>query len=395
MAKKIEKSKKEEEKSKMEEKIEKELEKIGKILPPIVIKKLAKKLEKRKIEIADLRKIIRLAVEKYEERLIEPNEACGIVAAQSIGEPGTQMTMRTFHYAGVAEMNVTLGLPRLIEIVDARRSPSTPIMEIHLKEEVRNNLDKVKEIAAKIEITKIEDIADIEVDIQNQRIIIRLDNKKIEEKEIEKKEIEKKMKKFGDVKGEDGNIILKIEEISWRKIQRLIESVKNLKVKGIDEILRAIVKKEDEGYVIYTEGSNLENVLQLEEVDGTRTTTSNIQEICDVLGIEAARNSIIQEAHKTLQEQGLNVDLRHIMLVADLMTTEGTIQSVGRHGVSGKKSSVLARAAFEITSQHLLQAGIRGESDRLAGVAENIITGQHVSLGTGVVSLVYREKKEA
>lgn len=382
----------------MEEKIEKELEKVEKSLPSSVIKKLAKKLEKRKVGIVDLRKIINLAVEKYEKRLIEPNEACGIVSAQSIGEPGTQMTMRTFHYAGVAEMNVTLGLPRLIEIVDARRSPSTPIMEIHLKEELRNDLDKVRGLAGKIELTRIIDIADINADILTKKIVISFDNKKIEEKDIKIEEVEKKLKNFGEVEINKGELILKIEDIkveeTWRKMQELVDSVKNMKVKGIDGILRAIVRKEEEGYVIYTEGSNLKKVLELEEVDQKRTITNNIQEICEELGIEAARNSIINESHKTLQEQGLNVDLRHIMLVADLMTNDGTIQSIGRHGVSGKKSSVLARAAFEITSQHLLQAAIRGEQDKLAGVAENIIIGQPVYLGTGAVSLVFKPKKE-
>jgi len=97
---------------------------------------------------------------------------------------------------------------------------------------------------------------------------------------------------------------------------------------------------------------------------------------------------IIQEAHNTLSEQGLNVDLRHIMLVADVMTADGTVRAIGRHGVSGEKSSVLSRAAFEITVNHLLLASQRGEIDVLDGVAENIIVGQPVSLGTGAVELV-------
>ena len=96
---------------------------------------------------------------------------------------------------------------------------------------------------------------------------------------------------------------------------------------------------------------------------------------------------IIQEAHNTLSEQGLNVDLRHIMLVADVMTADGTVRAIGRHGVSGEKSSVLSRAAFEITVNHLLLASQRGEFDKLNGVAENIIVGQPVNLGTGAVEL--------
>lgn len=97
---------------------------------------------------------------------------------------------------------------------------------------------------------------------------------------------------------------------------------------------------------------------------------------------------IITEAYNTLMEQGLNVDLRHIMLVADIMTADGTVRAIGRHGVSGEKTSVLSRAAFEITVNHLLRAGVRGEVDTLKGVAENIIVGQPVNLGTGSVKLV-------
>jgi len=102
---------------------------------------------------------------------------------------------------------------------------------------------------------------------------------------------------------------------------------------------------------------------------------------------------IIHEANATLSEQGLNVDMRHIMLVADVMTADGTVRAIGRHGVSGEKSSVLSRAAFEITVNHLLLASQRGESDQLNGVAENIIVGQPVNLGTGAIELVMNTKK--
>ena len=98
-----------------------------------------------------------------------------------------------------------------------------------------------------------------------------------------------------------------------------------------------------------------------------------------------------------LDEQGLEVDIRHIMLVADIMTNEGDLNAIGRHGVSGRKTSVLARGAFEITSQHLLRAAILGEEDKLDGVAENVIVGQPITQGTGAVDVKYRgrpEKKE-
>ena len=167
--------------------------------------------------------------------------------------------------------------------------------------------------------------------------------------------------------------------------------VKDSKIQGIEGIHRAIIRKEkaNDEYVIYTEGSNLQKVLEKDRVDKKRTSTNSIQEIYEVLGVEAARNSIIDEASKTLDEQGLTVDIRHIMLVSDLMTNDGDVKAIGRHGISGRKSSVLARAAFEITAAHLLHAALTGEVDHLDGVAENIIVGQPVTLGTGAVNLVY------
>lgn len=186
-----------------------------------------------------------------------------------------------------------------------------------------------------------------------------------------------------------------MDEPSYKKLLNVNESLKDLKVKGIDGIKRIIIRKEpEEGYVIYSEGSNLDKVLEIEGVDPYRTTTNDIQAVGRVLGIEAARNIIIQEAYNTLMEQGLNVDKRHIMLVSDVMTSNGTIKAIGRHGVSGEKSSVLSRAAFEITVNHLLDASRRGELDTLGGVAENIIVGQPVNLGTGAVELVMKRSKK-
>ena len=180
---------------------------------------------------------------------------------------------------------------------------------------------------------------------------------------------------------------------NYRELRRISEEVKNIKIKGIDGIKRAIIRKEGDEYVIYTEGSNFEKVLEIEGVDKTRTITNDIHAIYHVLGIEAARNAIINEAYSTLQEQGLNVDIRHIMLVADLMTATGVIRPIGRQGVSGEKGSVIARAAFEITVDHLLGAARRGEVDELKGVAENVIVGQPIKLGTGSVELAIDVKK--
>ena len=173
----------------------------------------------------------------------------------------------------------------------------------------------------------------------------------------------------------------------------MYDAIKGAKIKGIDGISRAVLSKTEGSWKIITEGSNLKEVLKVEGVDADNVMTNSILEVADVLGIEAARNSIIHEAMGTLGEAGLDVDIRHIMLVADLMTNDGYVKAIGRHGVSGKKSSVLARAAFEITAAHLLHAAMVGEVDHLEGVTENIIVGQPVTLGTGAVNLIYTPKK--
>src|SRR3989454_439165 len=185
-------------------------------------------------------------------------------------------------------------------------------------------------------------------------------------------------------------LVVEAGEPSFKKLQRLVEQVRVMKIKGIDGISRAIIRKRGDGYVIYTEGSNLSKILELPYVDAARTSTNSVQEIYEVLGIEAARNAIVNEAYNTLQEQGLTVDIRHIMLVSDMMTNDGDVKAIGRHGISGRKSSVLARAAFEITAHHLLRAAITGEVDYLDGVAENVIVGQPVTLGTGAGNLIYK-----
>jgi DNA-directed RNA polymerase subunit A" len=382
-----------------EQKILKILSSHKKSLPISVVQDIAKKIEHGKMSDRLVKMIVEESADKFYTHKVDPNESAGILAAQSIGEPGTQMTMRTFHYAGVAEMNVTLGLPRLIEIVDARRIPSTPIMEIHLQRSIKDDTDAVRRIATNIEETSMLDVADVETDIDNMRIIAHLDVKKLAKKDMTVEQVFKKLNSTRGLKGlaevgsDNASVVIKSDESSFRKLQKIYEDVKNSSLKGIQGIGRAVIRRVEGEYVIYTEGSNLAEVLKIENVDAKRTTTNSILEIFEVLGIEAARRAIINEASHTLEEQGLTVDIRHIMLVSDLMTNDGDVKAIGRHGISGRKSSVLARAAFEITSAHLLRAAIMGEEDKLEGVAENIIVGQPVTLGTGAVKLVWTPQK--
>ncbi|MGC8608665.1 MAG: DNA-directed RNA polymerase subunit A'', partial [Thermoplasmata archaeon] len=264
--------------------------------------------------------VLKTIGEEIENELIDPYEAVGIIAAQSIGEPGTQMTMRTFHFAGVREMNVTLGLPRLIEIVDARRIPSTPSMTIFLKPEYEKNDDAVMNVVKKLENTNVIDVADIITDINDLTLTVRPDPARMKDRLLELSDITSALSKVKGITAieDNGVIIVKPQEQSFKKLYRAQEDVKYHNIKGISGIKRVIARSEGKGkdqrWVIYTQGSNLKEVLEVDEIDATRTYTNDIVEISSVLGVEAARNAILNEAQRTLQEQGLNVDVRHLML---------------------------------------------------------------------------------
>ena len=347
-------------------------------------------LTKKKLD-----EIVRKVEDKYRRAKVEPREAVGIVAAQSIGEPGTQMTMRTFHYAGVGAIYITLGLPRIIEIVDARKKLSTPTMKIKLLEDYMLDRTKAEKLAMEIEETHIRDIGTTEVSTEEMCVWLTLNEKKLEERYITSEEVVEKIRGLGtDVLvevQEDRKLRIEKKKRSYHELLRLEEKVSEMLVKGIEGIQRVLVRKEPkEGYVLYTEGSELKKVLKIDGVDFRRTTTNNIAEIAEVLGIEAARNAIIEEMMNTLEEQGLDVDARHITLIADAMTVDGEVKQIGRHGIAGEKVSVLSRAAFEVTVDNLLEAAIYGEKDELRGVTENVIVGQPIKLGTGAIELVVK-----
>lgn len=310
----------------------------------------------------------------------------------------THNTLKTFHYAGAAEFNVTLGLPRLEEILDAKKNPSTPMMEVYLVDDIKRYEDKVKDISRKIELTKIENVAfNVEIDLANMLIKITLDPELMEDKGVTYEEIKKQLEDLN--KGEvtvEGNIVkLDPGTNDLAELQQLLQKIQETTINGLKGVNRVVIRKEGDEYVISTEGSNLGGVLSIPGVDIKRTSTNHIGEIAEVLGIEAARNAIIREAVNVLEEQGLDVDVRHIMLVADLMTFDGDVKQIGRHGISGKKPSVLARAAFEKTVQNLFEASIRGDVDALQGIAENVIIGQIIPVGTGSIGLLMeRPKKE-
>jgi DNA-directed RNA polymerase subunit A' len=330
--------------------------------------------------------------------LAEPGEAVGVVTAQSIGEPGTQMTLRTFHFAGVKERNVTLGLPRLIELVDARKKPVTPTMDIYLDEKHRVSREQALEVARQILFTQIGDLIDKTETDYSGILTFYLSEAKLAErgcKFSDVLEVLEGSKKKYTIKPNENKLILKLsisDEPDAQTLLTLKSKLLNTRVKGVPDIERVTIVKQNEEWVIQTAGSNLSKVMAVDGVDTTRTTTNNVYEIWQTLGIEAARTALVKEITNTLEEQGLEVDTRHIMLVADLMTSKGYLQQIGRHGIAGTKTSVLARAAFEITVPTIAKASLEGQIETLKGVTENVIVGATVPVGTGMVDLYMKVK---
>lgn len=345
-----------------------------------------------------VKKILERVYTEYENAQVEPGESVGLVASESIGEQGTQMTLNTFHFAGVAEMNVTVGLPRIIEILDGRENPSTPMMEIFLKSPYNKGKD-IKQTALSIKETKLKDIAsEFSINIADLVVEVTLDEKKMSSVNLNAQKVLKLLEKgikTNTVKLKENTLTIKpgAKEESLNDLYKIKERIKDVHICGIKGISQILPVKRGEEFIIITAGSNLKEAFANEFIDASRTMTNNISEIQQVLGIEAARIAIMNEVYKVIETQGLSIDPRHIMLVADMMCNSGEVKGITRFGVVSEKSSVLARASFETPIKHIVSAALIGEEDKLTSVVENVMLNQPVPVGTGLPKIVMSLKK--
>ncbi len=360
-------------------------------IPPLIKREFKEYAEKHRLSPQDQERMLAIVDAVYNKSTYDPEEPIGVVTAQSLSEPATQMTMRTYHFAGTAGIQVTLGLPRMIEIFDARKEPRTPTMTIHIDSD-HQTIEQVKKIAEQIKEVKLKDIVVSNViDLTDMWVKCRLDPVKVKEFEIDAAALPKRIKLRGaDASYEGGQIMLKSKNLDIRALYKMKYQLLETHIKGIKGVSQVVVSKEEDEWIISTLGSNLKQVFEIEGVDYARSFCNNMFEMYDVLGIEAARTAIINQAQFTMEEQGLGVDVRYIMLLADLMTVDGEIKAIGRYGISGQKASVLVRASFEETKKHLVAASVRGEKDQLKGAIENIILNQLAPIGTGAFDLVGR-----
>jgi len=330
--------------------------------------------------------------ERYRDMQYEPGEAIGIVAAQSISEPATQLTMETYHQAGGAQVSLTAGLPRLIEIVDARREPDTPSMDVYLNDEY-NDKEGAKEVARKLREVKFENLVRQDtIDIMQLKVEYVLNEDLLEDYDVDMEDVKTRVKddvRKAKITIDDNKIILESSEDDYdlRDLKDLKNDTEEARIKGLKGIDQVVINEDDGDWQLQTAGTALRKTLKMSEVDSDRTTSNHLFEVKRVLGIEALRRKIIDEVNETLEKQGIGIDDRHIMLLADMMTREGELQGTTRYGLVGDKESLLARAVFEETKKHLREGTLRGENDPLDGVVENIVTGQPVPVGTGAVDL--------
>jgi DNA-directed RNA polymerase subunit A' len=322
---------------------------------------------------------------------IAPGEAVGVVTAQSFGEASTQMVLNVFHHAGVAQMQITQGLPRLIEILDARKQPTTPLMEAYLDKDNNNERD-ARIIAEKVREVKLKEIvSSIRVDFGNKKLELELDSRSLKSVHVGAQRIVERLKEKGfDIKGNESKMSLNASDLDYKTMYKLKEKLKDTIISGVKGVEQVVVAKIGKDFVIRTAGSNLKDLKEVKGIDPDRITSNDLHDVADVFGIEAARQTIINEIQSVIGTQGLDIDLRHLKLLADAMTSSGAVKGVTRMGIISDKASILARATFETPDKQFINATIQGGKDELTSVIENILLNQPVPVGTGLPGLLVR-----
>ncbi len=328
------------------------------------------------------------------------SEPVGMIAAQSVGEPGTQMILRSFHFAGIESAIATSGLPRIVELVDAKKKPATPLSTIYLTGSASKNIDDAEKVSRKITEIKMNSLTRrIIENFSKGTIKIYLNRQELESDELTPKQVAEKLGKLMklDATVEGHAITVSMHTKNLREIRSTRVKIMRSVISGIEGAGKSVVQRDAKTGELYlvSAGSNIESIIEIDGVDKSRLYTNDVFAMYRQFGIEAARNALARELKSTLDEQKISVDIRHLLLIADAMTASGTIKGVGRHGLSGEKHSVFARAAYEETVKHLINAAAFGEIDPMRGVTENILVGKQIPVGTGSVKLAIKKEDMA
>ena len=399
---------------------------------------------------------------------VNPGEMVGVLAAQSIGEPATQMTLNTFHYAGVSAKNVTLGVPRLREIINVAKNPKTPGLTVYLQEEVSSDKNVAELVVSMLEFTVLGDVVKkteiyydpdvrntvVEEDVEFVKefyefsekteedlrrlspwlLRVELDKSLVFVKKIRMSEISKQIEEeYGsdlNVEVTDDNaddLVVRVrivddtapnphgdedeaqvgndDSVFLRRLEKSMMS--NLKLRGVDHVKKVFMRggakrtiwDDNTGFgmrdewVLETDGTNLMSVLGVDYVDSTRTTSNDIVEVFIALGIEGVRAALLSELRNVISFDGSYVNYRHLACLVDVMTMQGHLMAIDRHGINRVDSGPLLRASFEETVDMLMDAAVYAEHEILKGVTENIMMGQLARVGTGDIDLLLDEEK--
>ncbi|CAF0829663.1 unnamed protein product [Brachionus calyciflorus] len=348
--------------------------------------------------------------DKFIKAKIEPGTCVGALGAQSIGEPGTQMTLKTFHFAGVASMNITLGVPRIKEIINASKNISTPIITANLL--IKNDAEFARLVKGRIEKTYLREVTQYieEVFISDECcIIVKLDLERIRLLKLEinidtiidsilASKLKIKPPQITAISDQYVKVNPSAKGALHDSMLKLKHDLGDVVVKGLSKVNRAVIsmdEKKANEYKLFVEGEGLKEVMGTHGVDGNFTTSNNTIEVFETIGIEAARSTIINEIAYTMTSHGMSIDVRHVMLLADLMTYKGEVLGITRAGLAKMKESVLMLASFEKTTDHLFDAAFYGQEDEIYGVSECIIMGKPMSLGTGIFKILHNHVKKS
>ena len=421
----------------------------------------------KRFNASALQLLLDTIVMTYKKSIIAPGEMVGMIAAQSIGEPTTQMTLNTFHFAGVAsKSNVTRGVPRIEEILSLSENPKNPALTISLKDEDELDRTKAQSIMYNIEHTKLGDIvssvqicfdpndtktmigednalmakymyyesiidecagsvAATSVKDNRSKWVIRMKmNKEIMlEKNITMDDVHYALTTiykediacvFNDYNDDNLVFRIRIKKQTKKKSDPTLDQadeiyilknfqdtlLNNIVLRGVKNIKKVIlrkvigVKKIDDKYqqiekwVLDTIGNNLLDALSLDYIDPSRTTSNNIIETYDVLGIEAARQTIYDELAEVIEFDGTYINAHHLNILCDRMSYNTKMTSIFRHGINNDNIGPIAKASFEETPEMFLKAARHGELDIMKGVSANVMCGQEGNFGTGAFQVV-------
>jgi len=377
-----------------------------------------------KVSRTSLDDFLELCKVKYMKAKTEPGHAVGAVGAQSIGEPGTQMTLKTFHFAGVAGMSITQGVPRIKEIINASKRISTPVIRCELYQQFSE--DAARLVKGRIEKTYLRDVISyvseswsasscyirIKIDaetVNKLQLNLRADQiaqaiHKTRGLGVEKENIAINGNFMNisldadiDVKKKSKSLAKDKDDEPFIRLQNLKRAIPDVVIRGYPDAARAIIAKKQgvsgqypkggEPNELLVEGYGLKLCMTTEGIDGSKTKCNNVMEMNSVLGIEAARSTIIAELDAVMGAQ-MDIDPRHMALLADVMTYKGVVLGITRFGLAKMRDSVLQLASFEKTPDHLFDAAVKGKKDTIEGVSECIIMGQSMGLGTGAMKMI-------